>query len=211
MSQFGSRYCSGNFINNANGEQLVLTAAHCTVRSSDLLLHGFFDPSCTSSSNFNGDTSRSIGDLTTLASDTRVDNTLLRVGSRVPSSWNVYLAGYDTTSTAPAAVVCISHPASSNMKIAHSNRDITTSSYSGWGTADHWRVSEWSEGTTEGGSSGSALFSQSTKRIIGQLHGGSALCPAFNGHDLYGGLFASISQSSMKQYLVASNMDGRNL
>jgi hypothetical protein len=211
MSRFGSRYCSGNIINNANREQLVLTAAHCSVGSSDLLLFGFFDTSCTSTSNFNGDTSKSVGDLSILASNTRVDNTLLRVGARIPTNWNVYLAGYDTTSTNPSAVICLSHPAGSNMKIAHSNSAISKRSYFGSGTQDHWFVSEWTEATTEGGSSGSALFDRNTKRIIGQLHGGSAACPAFNGHDLYGGLFESIKQSAMSRYLQASSMNGRSL
>jgi len=210
MSRFGSRYCSGNFINNANRQQLVLTANHCSVGSSDLLLHDFFDSQCTSNSNSNGNTANSVGDLTILASDSRVDNTLILVGTRIPDSWNVYLAGYDTTTTSPNAVVCLSHPSGSNLKIAHSNSDIGTAPYS-WGTADHWKVFEWTEATTEGGSSGSALFDRDTKRIIGQLHGGSASCPAFNGYDLYGGLFASISQPSMKQYLSAANMDGAEL
>lgn len=44
----------------------------------------------------------------------------------------------------------------------------------------------WSEGTTEGGSSGSAMFRADTGQIVGQLYGGYASCAARSTADYYG-------------------------
>ena len=48
----------------------------------------------------------------------------------------------------------------------------------------HWEL-VWTQGTTEGGSSGSALFN-SSKRVVGQLEGGTASCSYTSGADYYG-------------------------
>ena len=42
---------------------------------------------------------------------------------------------------------------------------------------NHWRVL-WDSGVTEPGSSGSCLFDATSKRCIGQLHGGPSVCGA---------------------------------
>ncbi|MNT66728.1 Lysyl endopeptidase precursor [compost metagenome] len=46
----------------------------------------------------------------------------------------------------------------------------------------------WTEGTTEGGSSGSGLFYMidSKRYLVGQLYGGSSSCEAPTGRDHYG-------------------------
>ncbi|KAG0227128.1 hypothetical protein BGW42_003144 [Actinomortierella wolfii] len=54
----------------------------------------------------------------------------------------------------------------------------------------HWQIPRWDRGTTEPGSSGSPLFN-ADKRIVGQLHGGTASCYNSKGYDVYGGLHAS--------------------
>ncbi|KAF9162680.1 hypothetical protein DFQ26_003342 [Actinomortierella ambigua] len=54
----------------------------------------------------------------------------------------------------------------------------------------HWQIPHWDRGTTEPGSSGSPLF-DADKRIVGQLHGGTASCYNTKGYDVYGGLHAS--------------------
>ncbi|KAG0274716.1 hypothetical protein BGZ95_009519 [Linnemannia exigua] len=54
----------------------------------------------------------------------------------------------------------------------------------------HWQIPRWDRGTTEPGSSGSPLF-DADKRIVGQLHGGSASCWNRNGYDVYGAVHAS--------------------
>ncbi|MEN0049655.1 MAG: 3-coathanger stack domain-containing protein, partial [Bacteroidota bacterium] len=51
--------------------------------------------------------------------------------------------------------------------------------------AGQWRVADWDSGTTEGGSSGSPIFDNTTKRIVGMLSGGFAAC-GNNSADWYG-------------------------
>ena len=76
------------------------------------------------------------------------------------------------------------------MKITETNRAATIENnfdpdpWDNNGPADCWRVI-WDSGTTEEGSSGSPLFNES-RRIIGQLYGGTADCSKMNGHDNYG-------------------------
>ena len=67
------------------------------------------------------------------------------------------------------------------------------------GTLDHWRVDDWDLGTTEGGSSGSALFDQDG-RVIGQLHGGGAAC-GNNDPDWYGAFHISWDGNSSSERL----------
>ncbi len=44
----------------------------------------------------------------------------------------------------------------------------------------------WSQGLTEGGSSGSGLFLNNGHYLVGQLYGGSSLCGSSSGPDFYG-------------------------
>ena len=97
-----------------------------------------------------------------------------------------------------------------NMKISNSDPVPTAAAYSNSGTLDHWRVAYWTEATTEPGSSGSPLYDAGTKRIIGQLHGGTARCPSFRGYDDYGAIWASYAQNT-GSLLGSSSMNGRTL
>jgi len=70
----------------------------------------------------------------------------------------------------------------------------------------HWQIPRWDEGTTEPGSSGSPLFN-TDKRIIGQLHGGSASCWNKDGYDMYGALHASFQQPHKIKDRLATYLD----
>jgi V8-like Glu-specific endopeptidase len=210
LTSRGSRYCSGAFIDNSGRRQYVWTAAHCRVSTSDLVQQGFWNSDCTSSSDTAGSTSRSVGSLSILAQDTRIDHALINVGATIPTSWNVYLSGYDTTQSLSTGVVGIHHPSGANMKISGSDPVPTAASWSGSGTRDHWRVAYWTEATTEPGSSGSPIYASNTKRIIGQLHGGSARCPSYQGYDDYGAIWASYALNTAS-FLGGASMNGRTL
>ena len=89
--------------------------------------------------------------------------------------------------TAPTSAVGIHHPSGDIKKWSYDGDASVSSEWGGWGssgTNTHWEVLDWDIGTTEGGSSGSPLFDQN-KRIVGQLHGGAALC-GNDFSDLYG-------------------------
>jgi hypothetical protein len=108
------------------------------------------------------------------------DFTLLELDDPPSASFDVYYAGWDRSSTAPSSAVAIHHPSGDCKKISIENNStcISGGEYGeddcGEGT-NHIRVNDWDTGTTEGGSSGCPLFN-SSKRIVGQLHGGSAAC-----------------------------------
>lgn len=192
----GSRFCSGSFINNADGKPLVLTAAHCGVSGTAVVHYFWRNPDCTSADNRAGD-HEVAGNLVVLANAPESDMTLLEVRADNMPVGEIFLAGWEAGDISNPAqnVVGLHHPRASNQKISHGGA-VITSRWSGSGDPTHWRINVWTEATTEPGSSGSPLYNRETRRIIGQLHGGSAACPAYNGYDAYGGVFRSFAQNA---------------
>jgi hypothetical protein len=77
-------------------------------------------------------------------------------------------------------LVGIHHPSGDQKKISQTTSTTSAATYldrASWATSNtHIKVT-WAQGTTEGGSSGSAVFNPEG-RIVGQLHGGYASCSA---------------------------------
>ena len=69
-------------------------------------------------------------------------------------------------------------------------------------------VADWETGTTEGGSSGSALFDENL-RVIGQLHGGDAACNN-NAQDYYGKFAVSWDSLSANNRQLKHWLDPNN-
>jgi len=215
LTAFGSRYCSGALINNANqdGTQYFLTASHCSVGTTDSILFNYQSPACTP--NTDGQTNRVVGQLSRLANNANSDFTLILINEAIPASWNVYLSGYSAQNVPPKSMVGIHHPSGDVKKISYANKAGVADRWSAlepgyW----HWRVTSWDDGTTEPGSSGSPLYDQN-QRIIGQLHGGSASCTNVNGYDSYGAVWASWT-NGLSRYLDPNNsgttiLNGTNL
>jgi len=204
LSSFGSRFCSGALINNVANDktQLFLTANHCSVGTSDLIMFNYQSPQC--SPNADGQTDKVVGKIAKLASNANSDFTIVQIGEEIPQSWNVYLSGFSAENVPPKSMVGIHHPSGDVKKICYANKAGVADR---WSAAEpglwHWRVTSWDEGTTEPGSSGSPLFDQS-QRIIGQLHGGAASCTNVNGYDSYGAVWASWSVG-LSKYLDPQN------
>jgi len=178
----GSTFCSGTAINNKrnDGIPFFLTANHCSITPSNaasLVTYWNYETSTC------GGTPNGVLDQFTIGAEHLVsypasDVTLLRLTSSIDESFGVTLAGWDTTPNAANGVVAIHHPSTDEKRISFEYQPTSISSYSGnagSGTT-HIRVNDWDSGTTEPGSSGSALFDITTKRIVGQLHGGGAAC-----------------------------------
>ncbi|KAF9197086.1 hypothetical protein BGZ50_000036 [Haplosporangium sp. Z 11] len=106
-------------------------------------------------------------------------------------------------------IACIHHPSGDSKKISFFfNGSLPLAC---WGRCDleenfHWKIPRWNKGTTEPGSSGSPLF-DADKRIVGQLHGGSASCWNKNGFDMYGALFASFQTPPKLADRLATYLD----
>lgn len=175
--------CSGTLVNNTNEDftPYFLTAYHCEVDASNqdtvVVYWNYFSPNCgdyccgSSADNQTGVTLRAAYD----PSDVR----LLELDDQPDLTFNVYYAGWDAAGTAPPSSVCIHHPAGGEKSISFDNHPASsTAAFSD--TMDpsgiYWRIGNWDAGTTEGGSSGSALWDTSTHLIVGHLRGGYAGC-----------------------------------
>ena len=184
----GSGYCTGTLINNcaSNGTPYFLTANHCLGGNVSTWVFRFNWDSPTCSPTTNGPTNQTVSGATQLANSATSDVALLQLNSTPPASYNVYYSGWDKGTAVPSAAVGIHHPSGDIKKISFENDPLSSSNYlgnAGSGTS-HWRVEDWDDGTTEGGSSGSALYNPAG-RIVGQLHGGYASCSSQTA-DYYG-------------------------
>jgi len=181
-----TRICTGALVNNVrqDGTPYFLTANHCLSGSTSntwIFMFNYESPACT---NVNGPTNQTVQGSVIRAKDAPSDFALLELTTPPPPSYNVYFSGWSAQDIAADSCVGIHHPNGDIKKITFDYDTVVSSGYSGAGN-DHWRILSWNAGTTEGGSSGSPLYDKS-KRIIGQLHGGSASCNNPTGYDVYG-------------------------
>jgi lysyl endopeptidase len=192
LNRFGSRFCSGALVNNADydGDQLFLTAYHCGVGSTDQVMFNYQSKTCTP--NQDGPTNQIVGGLLPLARNSNSDFALLRITEPIPDSWNVFLSGISGENVAPQSMVGIHHPSGDIKKICYAEKPGVPTRWSSSEPGNwHWRVASWDKGTTEPGSSGSPLFDPK-RRVVGQLHGGAASCRVID-FDSYGATWASWS------------------
>lgn len=186
----GSAFCSGSAINNTanDGRGFFLTANHCGINASNapsmVVYWNFENSTCrepgSPASGGNGD--GRLDDFNTgaifRAGYGPTDMTLVELDDPIRADHNVYLAGWNASSSVPTSATGIHHPNVDEKRISFENDPLSLSG------STHLQVNDWDLGTTEPGSSGSPLFDQD-KRIVGQLTGGSAAC-GNNGYDIYG-------------------------
>lgn len=182
----GSRWCSGSMVNNVRQDltPYFLTAEHCMGSSNTwIIMFNYESPSC---DNIDGPTWMTISGTTYRASNTFSDFGLVELSSEPPETYNVYYAGWSAVDTPADSCIAIHHPSGDIKKISFDYGTVTSTSYLGTssGNNSHWRIGNWEDGTTEGGSSGSQLINREGK-IIGQLHGGYASCTSITA-DWYG-------------------------
>lgn len=189
FSQGGSSYvCTGSLVANTAGTTVpyFLTANHCvstgTVASSLVVYWNYQSATCRTPGSSSSGTplSRTIATHTQsgaslVANSAASDFALLRLNADVPAASNPFWSGWDASGATPSSAVGIHHPAGHEKRIAVEDQALVVSGYGGGSGTTHWRVIDWDQGTTEGGSSGSGLWNQN-KRLVGQLHGGSAAC-----------------------------------
>lgn len=217
--------CTGTLMNNTalDGAPLVLTARHCfatqTAASGMVVYYNYASPTCRTVGSGNNASplplsisSHTQTGATLLASSTRADFTLVRLNQAAPSGASPYFAGWDRRTQAPASAVAIHHPAGDEKRISFENDplSITTSTVNLGGglilqAGDGLRVNDWDSGTTEQGSSGSAIFSPQ-KLVVGTLSGGFAAC-GNNLEDYYGGLFASFAGGGTSATRLSNHLD----
>jgi hypothetical protein len=115
---------------------------------------------------------------------TETDYSLLQLHDTLPAG--VFFAGWDRTPLAEEDTVHSIHHPSGDLKKWSGGKNTGFAEAGGAvaGSGSYLRV-VWEEGTTEGGSSGSALL-DTEQRVRGKLHGGYASCSSPSLPDYYG-------------------------
>jgi lysyl endopeptidase len=191
----GSGICTGTLINNCDedGTPYFLTANHCLGGNNTWVFRfNWNSPTCII--NNNGPTNQTVSGSTLKVNSSTTDVALLQLNTTPPAGYNVFYSGWDRSTAIPTSAVGIHHPSGDVKKISFDNNALTTSTYLGNANSgtNFWRVGNWEDGTTEGGSSGSALFNPQGL-VIGQLYGGFASCQSITA-DYYGRFSQSYPQ-----------------
>ena len=176
----GQFLCSGGLINAPDTpelEPLILTAHHCVDNGTNFAgVEALWDYRRSACDTPIGDPAptlpRNVGsDL--LADDDCHDGALLRLKTPVPVGdfGRTYLGWTTDAPIVGENVVCIHHPAGTDMKVSIGHILEVDVTQNGFQNLIHL---QWDEGITEGGSSGSPLFSADKGyRIIGMLSNGN--------------------------------------
>jgi hypothetical protein len=206
-------WCTGSLVNNLANDckPLFLTALHCGVNCSAAdfnqwkfyfryespncqnpntagTLDDYFINGCVKLSD-SGDGGGSTGSDFLLVQLGTVANQASTITTLKSANFNAYWNGWDANNTATTGGTGIHHPAGDIKKISTFSGNTVSST---WGSTPntHWRLI-WTanangHGVTEGGSSGSPIFNNSSGRIVGTLTGGGSYCNATNQPDFYG-------------------------
>lgn len=190
--------CTGTMMNNVdeNGRQLFLTAYHCLEGDPafNVLEFNYQKTQCNNASE-PAPLADSVSGTILLASYIDSDYAIFEVTENIPSSYDVFLAGFNATAISYTSefVYDISHPRIDVKKISTFRGPMYLNSFTyqtHYYPANFWTFYGWDLGMVESGSSGSALFN-TNNQVIGQLWGGSSSCSYPQGINIYGALSKS--------------------
>ena len=211
----GTYICTGTLVNNTNQDATpyFLGANHCiSTQSVASTLETFWNgyASSCNSGQVSSDTRTLTGGATLLYASANTDTSFMRLNAAPPTgaffaSWNA-----NAPSGAGVSIFDIHHPAGDLQKISTgsitgfatctSNGDGTSSCNDSTLANGTFYVVNWSRGVTEGGSSGSGLFTSSGQQLMGQLLGGTSSCSNTSGYDVFG-RFDVAYNAALKQWL----------
>lgn len=217
-------HCTGTVLNNPDKKPYLLTAYHCIEPDNDdttaaqlqrynsstwTFLFNHLRVSCNDSiSLFYGDSFYGSNRLSPTGPGHNnappSDYLLLEIWSANESEFakkGICYAGWNNSNTVIGPYIGIHHPYGDVKKISSFTGALQSTDYGG-STVDpnknFWKVGSWTQGTTEGGSSGSALF-DNNHRVVGSLTGGAAACN--NQPDWYGKFSSSWSHGGFAHWL----------
>jgi hypothetical protein len=193
FSEGGSSYlCTGTLLNPTGAAiPYFYSASHCISTqsvASTLTTHWFYDRTGCGTGSTSSSYVQLTGGATLLYGNGTSDALLLRLNANPPS--NAYRAGWDaSTISAGVAVTAVHHPAGDWKKVSLG----TVGGFGNpTGSGTNFIRSNWNStatGVTEGGSSGSGLFTNNGSAYIfrGGLFGGPSSCTASasNLYDFY--------------------------
>ncbi|MFM7808155.1 MAG: lamin tail domain-containing protein, partial [Planctomycetota bacterium] len=202
----GASYlCSGQLMATTAADETPYfsTANHCISTQSEaasLVVQFFYRASTCNGAN-NAGTAVSGADLVKTYATS--DCTLLMLKGTLPAS--VYWTGWMATNPANGtASVSIHHPGGAEQDISFCSK-YATNNYCG--TGSNWSEVAWTLGITEGGSSGSALYVESTQQLYGVLTCGDSSCTLTTGHDAYGRWDVAVNAGGFAASLAAGADD----
>ena len=203
--------CTGTLINNVLQDKTpyLLTAYHCLSGkevSQFVFIFNHEAISCGSQTYTDG---YAINGAQIVDMGYNSDFALLKLSSAPPLHYHVYYAGWDARDTTSGNSCCIHHPSGDVKKISLCRQPLQSSDNQGDSGSTHWKVPCWSMGTTETGSSGSALFNRNNQ-VIGQLDGGTASCLDTTGFDVFGKFSASWERQESSAYGLRHWLDPLN-
>ena len=197
----GASYlCSGTLLADRDSATQVpyfLTANHCIssqATASSIQTYWFYR-STACNSGIRGDYRTVAGGATLLNARSATDSSLLRLNATPPAG--AVFSGW-TVGSVPAlgtSVAGIHHPTGDLQKISFGRLDgyytcgeVADGEFectSAATSSSTFYAAAWQSGITESGSSGSPLFVENGRYLVGQLYGGTTAC-ANPGHDFYG-------------------------
>jgi lysyl endopeptidase len=194
--------CTGTLLNDTDPTSQVpyfFSASHCfdneaapyktpaqmqAVANTLVTLWGFEAAACGASTPRGSWTQRA-GGATYLHNNPQTDALLLRLNDAPPV--DAFFSGWDPNPVAGGSpAVAIHHPQGDLKKVTQGS--VVGSAFPGIaGGSQPFIETRWTRGTTEGGSSGSGLWTSNGSQWLfrGALWGGSALCSNMSGTDLY--------------------------
>lgn len=197
VQEGGSYLCTGTLLNDISSSRIpyFLSAHHCistqTVAST-LTTDWFYRSTSCNTGSANPGAQKVTGGAALLFADSQTDTSFMRLNSAPPQGV-VYAGSYFGQVTQSSPVLGIHHPRGDLQKTSAgsveafsycSNEQCFPSTQQ---DGRYYSVG-WVSGTTEGGSSGSGLFStiDAKRYVVGQLYGGASSCQAPTGRDFYG-------------------------
>ena len=229
----GRYLCTGTLLNTTNndGEPILLTAIHCLneqfknpnvdyvkVAGSIVCFFNYAKPVCNQSlsqiQRMKGSEEMSLAGSVPLSLAIKNDLALLRLNNIPPDYYRPYYAGWNINTDAGdnKPFINIHHPGGMVKKYGKADAQLSISNFetSLFNPQIHWRVPNWTIGSTAGGSSGSPLF-DNQGLIIGALSGGGSTCTS-NFPDYFFALYKSWEYSPtegsgfLKDYLDPKNL-----
>lgn len=222
ITQGNAYICTGTMLNNTRWDRApyFLSANHCIsdqTTASTLITYWLYRADACRSSQLDSEATMLTGGAQLLYSNVAQDTSFFRLNDSAPASaafagWNTSLGLYNLNQ----AIMGLHNPAGDLQKVSkgavvnYARCTDIVCYRSDQGSANAVEV-RWGAGVTEGGSSGSGLFSGDY--LIAQLYGGTSSCSTSTGHDRYS-LFAPAYQSGLKHWLSPSDTpvaDGRSV
>lgn len=213
----GAYLCTGTLLNdgNSSGTPYFLSANHCISEqtvASTLQTNWFFRSSSCNSGALQSASTRKVGGARLLYASADTDVSFMQLNDTPPAG--AVFAGWDASAVATgSSIIGLHHPRGDLLKLSmgavagqSSCSSISATQFQCVGSTGNFYRVTWSQGTTEGGSSGSAIFRAG--KVIGTLYGGSAICSNRASLDYYGRLDVAYN-AALKNWLATTVSSSR--